>query len=238
MTTTQKNLPSVCGFFFVICIQKVTNCYLELECPIFLKGEDHFKTEKFERGPGIFINQKTGTVYAYFSKESLPKGEFARTLGYVKPNKWTQITAMFTESAIKIYLNGVLDGFASVGSGGGYLRNKQPIYIGGHPNYLKACSIEMTIDSLKMYNRELHVYEIQAGVRTSLGIIEPSYFHLSCFDCYYGAAKTGCVTNYQLCSAEDLYSGVWQAAYIMGWVTFYHRDRQRLLHFHRWNRKL
>lgn len=125
-----------------------------------------------------------------------------------------------------------MDGYASISSGGDLQRNLNPIYIGGHPNYLKKCSIEMTIDSLKIYNRELRVYEIQAGIRTALGIIEPSYFHLGCFDCYYGEAKSKCVENYKLCTATELYSGVWQAAYIMGWVRSANQDRQKLLHFY------
>lgn len=166
----------------------------------------------------MFIDQKTGTVYAYVSKESLDKGESARTLGYIRPKKWTQITAVFTSSAIKLYLNGVLDGYIALGSGGNIKQNNKPIYIGGHPNQAKNCSLEPTIDSVKMYNRELKVYEIQASVRQPFGIIEPSYFHLACFDCYYSQAKSKCVTNYKLCSAADLYSGVWQAAQIMGWV--------------------
>ena len=164
------------------------------------------------------MNQKTGTVYAYQSKESLAKGEAARTLGYIRAKKWTQVSAVFTDTAIKIYLNGVLDGYTAFSLGGQVKKNSHPIYIGGHPGHQKSCSLQPTIDSVKMYSRELRVYEIQASVRQPFGIIEPSYFHLACFDCYYAQAKSKCVTNYSLCSASDLYSGVWQAAQIMGWV--------------------
>ena len=153
------------------------------------------------------------------SKSDKKAGVQAKTLGYLKAGKWNQIAAIFTEKSLKIYLNGVLDGFSLAEDGGQVVRNKHPIFIGGHPNYLKTCSIEMTIDSLKMYNRELKNYEIQAGVRNPMGIIEPSYFHLGCFGCSYSEAKNKCVKNYKLCSAEDLYSGVWQAAHIMGWVS-------------------
>ena len=77
---------------------------LERYCPLFLKGEDNPASKNFERSPGIFINQKTGTVYVYVSKKNNAEGQHARTLGYIKPNKWSQITVIFTESAIKIYI--------------------------------------------------------------------------------------------------------------------------------------
>ena len=191
-------------------------------CPIFLKGEDDPAKGQFKRGPGIFINQKTGTVYATVSGVDKPQGDSTRTLGYLKADKWNQVTAIFTAESTKIYLNGVLDGFGVHSSG--QTKNNDTLYIGGHPNYRKNCSVELTIDSVKMYNRELHNYEIQAGVRTTLGIIEPSYFHLACFDCSYSEAKSKCVKNYKLCSSQDLYSGVWQAAHLMGWVEGFDTD--------------
>jgi hypothetical protein len=190
--------------------------YPEFTCPIFLKGVDNPEKKAFARAPGIFINQKTGTVYAYASTSDNKEGDYARTLGYLKPRKWNQIAVIYSQKAIKIYLNGVLDGFSL--RTGDFLRNKDDIFIGNHPNYIKDCKMELTIDSLKMYNRELFNYEIQAGIRTSMGIIEPSYFHLACFDCTYSEAQSKCVKNYKLCSADDLYSGVWQAAHLMGWV--------------------
>lgn len=164
------------------------------------------------------------------SKESNKQGVQARTLGYLKPGKWNQIAAIFTPKSLKIYLNGVLDAFSLAEEGGEFSRNKDSIFIGGHPNYLKRCGIEMTIDSVRMYNRELKNYEIQAGVKNPMGMIEPSYFHLGCFDCSYAEAKGKCVKNYKLCSATDLYSGVWQAAHIMGWVVSVSSDGPGLLY--------
>ena len=190
----------------------------EVLCPVFLKGNDSPLNKTYARAPGIFINQMTGTIYAFTSTVDNKEGDSTRTLGYIKPRKWTQVTVVFSLKSTKIYLNGILDGFSTRSTA--TLNNIDDVFIGGHPNYLKQCSLEMTIDSLRMYSRELFIYEIQAGIKSSLGIIEPSYIHLGCFDCTFAEAQSKCVKNYKLCTSEDLYSGVWQAAHIMGWVNF------------------
>lgn len=183
-----------------------------------VKGLDDPDKKRYSRSPGIFINQKTGTIYASVSKEGNSLGDTARTLGYIRPGRWNQIAVVFKTNAIKIYLNGVLDGFAVIKDDNPVSRNKDSLFLGGHPTKPKKCRLEVTVDSLKLYERELKPYEIQAGIRTAFGIIEPSYFHLSCFDCSLQDAKSKCVKGYKLCTSEDMYSGVWQAAHLMGWV--------------------
>lgn len=79
------------------------------------------------------------------------------------------------------------------------------------------CATSYNIDSLKIFNRALELYEIQAFVSNSLGVIEPSFIHLGCQDCTFTTAKTKCISGFHMCTGIEYYSGVYQAIIIMGW---------------------
>lgn len=194
--------------------------YVDSECPIILKGEDNPNSNFFNRGPGIFINQKTGKISAYYETKENPhsKGMFAETYGKVKEGRWTHITIIFALNEIKIYLNGLLDGFETF-KNQTPLQNTHDIFIGGHESYSKTCKIQFGMNHLKIYNKELKIYEIQASVGFPFGVIEPSFIHLACYNCHYLEAKNKCIKGYRLCNMEEIYGGVWQAAQIMGWVS-------------------
>jgi hypothetical protein len=61
-------------------------------------------------------------------------------------------------------------------------------------------------------------YEIQAEAGLVLGSVEPNFIQLGCFDCLFKEAQGSCITNYHLCNNVEMYSGVYQAVRIMGWV--------------------
>jgi hypothetical protein len=96
--------------------------------------------------------------------------------------------------------------------------NTENLYIGGHSNYSGACQISYYLDSLKIYNRVMPQYEIQAEAGLVLGSVEPNFIQLGCFDCLFKEAQSSCITNYHLCNNVEMYSGVYQAVRIMGWV--------------------
>lgn len=88
--------------------------------------------------------------------------------------------------------------------------------IGGYKDLKNSCNIEFSISDIKIFDRPLEDYEIQASAGSPFGIVPPSYFHLACHDCSFDEAQRNCVEGYSLCDEVDLYGGVWQAAYTMG----------------------
>lgn len=169
------------------------------------------------------LNQKTGRISAFFSSKGpkgVEKGISASTFGRVKEGRWTNINVIYTKKDIRIYLNGLLDGYATFGKFT-KIQNTDNFYIGGHRNYAKQCSgFKFGMSYFKMFNRPLKIFEVQAGAGNPFGVIEPSYLHLGCYNCEYSEAESKCIKGYHLCKVEELYSGVWQAAEIMGWVSF------------------
>jgi hypothetical protein len=59
--------------------------------------------------------------------------------------------------------------------------------IGNSFNYEKGPlqSIDFSIDELKIFNKELKIYEIQASAEIFLGGISPTFYKLSCLQCEY-----------------------------------------------------
>lgn len=56
-------------------------------------------------------------------------------------------------------INGVLDGFLPL-KNPKFLTNIEDIYIGGHPGYSDECDIKASLGALKLYTRELKMFEI------------------------------------------------------------------------------
>lgn len=196
----------------------------------------------FDRAPGIFVNALTGKIKVYVSVQNKDGTEVkldspglpAETLGFVQSNKWTFVAVTVDKKTIRIHINGILDAIQNFDN---YKikPDTNNIFIGGVPilnsknkskiiknlaeevKLLGNCNITYNIDSLKIFNLPLKLYQIQAFVKGSLGMIEPGYIHLSCQDCTLAEAKAKCINGYHLCNSLEFYSGVYQAIKVMGW---------------------
>lgn len=216
-------------------------------CPIIWKGQEDLAANKFARTPAIFVNGVNGKIKVFLTVENTSgksvseptAGLTAETLGSLQQNKWTFIAVTVSKTNIRIYMNGVLDAIQSLEN---YKLkvNTSDIFIGGIPqitssysslakaneknlideyNLLGNCSIHYNIDALKIFNVDLKLFQIQSFVKDSLGLIEPSYFHLACSECTYADATLKCLDGFHLCSSLEYYSGVMQAMKVMGWLS-------------------
>lgn len=120
---------------------------------------------------------------------------------------------------MKIYLNGILDSLQEL-QGRNIETNEEPLYIGSHPSYLKACKTTYYIDNLKIFSVVLPQFAIQAEAYGALGFIAPNKIMLGCQKCAWKDALKSCIKHYHLCTNGEITSGVYQAIRIMGWVRF------------------
>lgn len=98
------------------------------------------------------------------------------------------------------------------------------LFLGGDNHTDSSCDVEFAIADLAFFDRALQDYEIAASAGTPFGIVPIGYFHLGCRGCSFDQAQRSCADGYELCGQFDIYGGVWQAAYIMGWVRFTYLD--------------
>ena len=164
----------------------------------------------------------------------------AETIGNLQVRKWTFVAVSVNKNDIRIYHNGILDGVNVIETEKYKIKlNEDDIYIGGIPplnsnnakeqgenfieitNTIGACTIEYSLDNFRIFDKQLEQWEIQANVGNSLGIIEPSYVHIACQSCTYADAVDKCPDFFHLCTTTEMYSGVYQAIKIMGWVSFF-----------------
>lgn len=74
------------------------------------------------------------------------------------------------------------------------------------------------IDNLKIFNQVSTQFTVEAEAYGSLGTIAPSQIMIGCINCDFIDAKNSCIPSYHLCTNAEMYSGVYQAVRIMGWV--------------------
>jgi len=200
-------------FAFDIFIQDYM--YSSKQCSILTKGE------KEVYGPGIFIDQKTGRITAKitFTNGNDTSIIEVNTIGRVSTTKWTNVVFSMNSKGLFLYMNGVLDGFTPLNNTVIFNPVRSPIMIGSGPSSTSICELTFRMSGLRIYDRALFLYEVQASSPNSLGIVEPSFLHIGCINCTGPEAAKKCVQGFHLCDQNELFGGVWQAAHIMGWVT-------------------
>lgn len=116
---------------------------------------------------------------------------------------------------LQLYLNGNLD--SQVILRGPLKFNRGDIYIGKDPWH---SGLKGFVDDLRLYNIVLHESELVALASPSVPLSVVSGVMLGCQLCNYDIALSSCLTNYHLCSLEELYAGRYETAREMGWFRF------------------
>ncbi|KRX01889.1 Concanavalin A-like lectin/glucanases superfamily [Pseudocohnilembus persalinus] len=200
----------------ITCIDNQTDEY----CPIIQKGNDNSDENIYQRQPGIFLNTKDNTLKIFISTigQQQVYGEFITSNARLLQNKWHLISFIKQGEKVKLYVNGILDGIKFLDTQ--TLQNDGNLYVGNTPSsqQKQTCNLDMYIDDLKIYNKGLNNFEVQAEIGNQLGGIEPSALHFGCLNCELQKAIDSCIDGYHLCTTIELYSGIYQVARIMGWI--------------------
>lgn len=216
---TLNVLPLTISFYININnkVNKNNDNYVNgIYCPIFIKGEDNFKSNSIIRNPGLFINESSLKLKLSFANNN-GLNKSIETLGHLNANIWNNIVITVTEKKAKIYVNGVLDAILLI-ENGDFSKNDYPFYIGFPKEYKDICNIEYSIDELKIYERELKTYDIQASSGNLFGDLEPDYLKIGCINCDFENAILSCYNNnYHLCTDLELQSGGLLFSHKMGW---------------------
>ena len=123
------------------------------------------------------------------------------------------------QKKLKLYVNGILD--AITHTIGFSTTNTMPYYIGNVPWHKDDCNVPTYMDDLRIYNRVLKEFEIEAEGAPSLGGIEPSFVLLGCINCPAKQAESACANNYHICTSIELNTGGYHVARSMGWVIIF-----------------
>merc|ERR1719476_706091 len=86
------------------------------------------------------------------------------------------------------------------------------------------------IDDFRWYSRGISVDEVGAMIFPSLTGMVGAGTHLGCSQCSFSEAVRSCGTSSHLCSLQELLSGGFHAARVMGWLTptsevWYHNEQ-------------
>merc|ERR1719181_2100893 len=94
--------------------------------------------------------------------------------------------------------------------------NNLPLYVGGDP--FNQCGVDLLMDELKFFNRDLSPAEVAAEAAPALGGVDPAFVRLACLNCPLDEAATSCSDGYHVCSSLELHMSAYQVARSMGWL--------------------
>lgn len=138
--------------------------------------------------------------------------------------RWTHITVTCTESVLRLYVNGILDG--EIILEGMQMTGGGDIHLGRDP---WRAGIKGYLDDFRWYTRALTHPEIRALTFPSLTGMGIDEVHLGCSSCRFPEAVKSCGTHAHLCSLQELLTGGFHTARAMGWLSqspeiWYHNE--------------
>lgn len=145
--------------------------------------------------------------------------------GLVPLRRWTHVAVTSTGSVVRLYVNGVKDG--EVILEGEPAVNEGDLHIGRDP---WRAGTKAYIDDFRWYSKELTEGDLRALTYPRLtGITSGSDVHLGCSSCTFAEAVKVCGERSHLCSLQELLSGGFHVARVVGWLAvtpevWYHNE--------------
>ncbi|XP_954475.1 uncharacterized protein TA19635 [Theileria annulata] len=130
--------------------------------------------------------------------------------------RWTQLTVVCTEDAVKIYINGMLDN--SIGLRGKPTLSSGDLVMG---KALRYDGFRGYVDDLRIYNYGMGSHEVAAFVSDSLTGFDNSFrVQLGCTFCGHKEASSNgfCPSGFKLCTLDQLYISGAHIARVNGWL--------------------
>lgn len=188
-------------------------------CPVLHKGNSPKEGEqKLPGSPTILLDRETRRLRVELASMGTdgPETETFDSNAALSRGRWFHIALVHLngQKHTRLYVNGVLD--VSHPMKGYSNPNAEPLYVGGDP--AGQCEVNMYMDELKVYSRNLTADEIQAEAAPALAGIEPSFVRLSCLSCSLDMAMGGCPSGYRICNDRELHLGGYQVARTLGWL--------------------
>jgi len=139
----------------------------------------------------------------------------------LRPGAWTHLALSFNalRHTFSLYVNGIPDLHLSTSLETGMGVN---IYLGGAPQS-QCTTLHAFMDDVKLSQETLSPEQIAAEAFGALGGTEPTFTRIGCsrtVPCSWEQARVACPVGYHLCSNRELYTGGYQIARSLGWVTW------------------
>ncbi|EAN33494.2 Concanavalin A-like lectin/glucanases superfamily protein [Theileria parva strain Muguga] len=152
----------------------------------------------------VRVFTESGDIEGLSSNSSIPS------------RRWTQVTIVCTENAVKIYINGMLDN--SIG-----LRGKPTVSSGDlvMGKALRYDGFAGYVDDLRIYNYGMGSHEVAAFVSDCLSGFDNSFrVQLGCTFCGHREANSNgfCPSGFKLCTLDQLYISGAHIARANGWL--------------------
>lgn len=179
-------------------------------CPLLRKGEG-------AGSPGLLLQTQSrkfkfeskwvgGSVDALSSEATLPM------------ERWVHVAMVRSGGALKLYINGLLDSSMAV-TGHTAVMAESPLVLGSMDRD-SPCNVQVYMDEVRFYGREISKQEVQAEAAPALGGIPPSFAQLGCLKCDVEKAKVSCPASMHVCTEMEIHSGAYQVAMIMGYAQY------------------
>eukprot|EP00747_Dinoflagellata_sp_TGD_P184776 gnl/TRDRNA2_/TRDRNA2_40729_c0_seq1.p1 gnl/TRDRNA2_/TRDRNA2_40729_c0~~gnl/TRDRNA2_/TRDRNA2_40729_c0_seq1.p1 ORF type:complete len:390 (+),score=74.86 gnl/TRDRNA2_/TRDRNA2_40729_c0_seq1:106-1275(+) len=148
--------------------------------------------------------------------------------GLIPLRRWTHVAVGCTGSVLRLYVNGIKDG-ETILEAGPYVPMGGDLHVGRDP---WRAGTKAFLDDFRWYNRELTASEVRALTFPSLTGIGADFVHLGCASCTFTDAVKACGETSHMCSLQELFSGGFQTARVMGWLAaspevWYHNEQNQ-----------
>jgi hypothetical protein len=78
------------------------------------------------------------------------------------------------------------------------------------------------VDEVRLWNKQLEDFEIEAEAAGALGSTEPAYIRFGCINCRLEEATDVCEKHdeFHLCDSIEIHTSGYQVARVMGWLNW------------------